>query len=348
VTTLSRAELTSATAVRQLLSARARLDPVAAIRRLSPLQAQDPPAPYVALAARLEGFDPAALEAAITAGQVVKATVMRGTLHLLPADEHVAFHVVARAVRRRALQAADPAFASTVAGLAEILDRPRTRDELRAHLGIPKGSGALAFTHASLPVHQLPPAGHRTDDRRPLLALDPRPEPAHDEAAALVLRRYLGAFGPASLADAARWAGCAQADLREAWERLGLEVLHDEDGRELRDLPGAPRPPGDLPLPVRFLARWDQPLLAYADRERILPAEVPGPRITHRGVQCVLVDGRVAASWRLERGAKVTRVDLEILTAVPRRARRELREEAVRTARAVVPTVSRVELAGLR
>ena len=95
-----------------------------------------------------------------------------------------------------------------------------------------------------------------------------------------MLGRYLAAFGPASLRDAASWAGATQRDFAGAAERLGAVTLRRPDGGELLDLPGAPLPPGDTPLPVRLLAHWDQPLLAYADRERIIPAEVAPLKLT--------------------------------------------------------------------
>ena len=134
--------------------------------------------------------------------------------------------------------------------------------------------------------------------------IDPRPLPDPDDAATLVLERYLEAFGPASRRDIAAWAGVAQRDFAEALARLRPSSYRDERGTELLDLPGRPLPPESTRLPVRLLGRWEQPLLAYAERERIIPPEVQPLKLTLSGDQTVTVDGRVAASWQLERGSR--------------------------------------------
>jgi hypothetical protein len=98
---------------------------------------------------------------------------------------------------------------------------------------------------------------------------------------------------------------------------------------------------------VRLLARWDQPLLAYADRDRIIPPELQPLKLTLSGDQTVTVDGRVAASWQLERGRKAVRVNVTPHVDIPRRARSEVRAEAERTARFCEPEAGGVEVAGL-
>ncbi len=114
-----------------------------------------------------------------------------------------------------------------------------------------------------------------------------------------MLARYLAAFGPASRRDVAAWAGVPQRDFAAAWARLETVSYRDERGAELLDLPDRPLPPASTPLPPRLLANWDQPLLAYADRERILPPELRPLKLTLSGDPTVTVDGRVAASWQL-------------------------------------------------
>jgi hypothetical protein len=128
---------------------------------------------------------------------------------------------------------------------------------------------------------------------------DPRPLPDPADAATLVLERYLAAFGPASERDAAAWAGVAQRDFAPAWERLETVAYG-----ELHDLPGAPLPPADTPLPPRFLAHWDQTLLAYADRERIIPPELQPLAVTISGEPAFTVDGRVAGTWSIREGVR--------------------------------------------
>ena len=159
-----------------------------------------------------------------------------------------------------------------------------------------------------------------------------------------MLERYLGAFGPASKRDVAAWAGAAQRDFAEAWERLETVSYRDENGTELLDLPGQPLPPARTRLPVRFLARWDQVVLAYADRDRIIPPELAPLKLGLSGDQTMTVDGRVAASWRLERAARQVRVVVEPHVDIRRSAHAQIRAEAKRTARFAEPDAEGVEV----
>ena len=334
--TLTRPELTAALAARQGLLERHRLDPAEAIRRLTPLQGQHPPAPYLALAARLVGFSRADLEAAIDARRVVKTTIMRLTLHLAAADDYPAYAQLTRQARMRAWrkQYAQLDEERVAAELGAWLREPRTNEEIRervwAYEGVTRDAWTpIIFARTLLPLVQLPPAGHWSDNRRAAFVLDPRPRPDPDAAATLVLERYLDAFGPASRRDVAAWTGVAQRDFAPAWERLETVAYRDEHGTELRDLPGRPLPPGDTPLPVRFLAHWDQALLAHADRERIMAPEVQALKLTLSGDPTVTVDGRVAASWELRDDVLAVTPHVELS-----RAQREaIREEGLRTAR---------------
>jgi hypothetical protein len=336
VRTLTRPELTAALAARQGLLERHRLDPAEAIRRLTPLQGQHPPAPYLALAARLEGFARADLEAAISAGAVVKTTIMRLTLHLAAAADYPAYAQLTRQARMRAWrkQYAHLDEARVTAELTEWFQEPRTNVEVRERVGAIEGVTGepwtpVIFARNLLPLVQLAPAGHWDDDRRARFVVDPRPLPDPADAATLVLERYLGAFGPASRRDVAAWAGVAQRDFAPAWERLETVAYRDEAGTELRDLPGAPLPRADTPLPPRFLAHWDQALLAYADRERILPAELKPLALTVSGDPTVTVDGRVAATWALRDDT----VEIAPLVELSKAQRAAVREEGERTAR---------------
>ena len=121
----------------------------------------------------------------------------------------------------------------------------------------------------------------------------------------------------------------------------------DEHGVELFDLPGAPLPPADTKLPVRFLSRWDQALLAYADRERIIPLDVQPLRLTLSGDQTITVDGRVAASWLLKRSTRKVTVQITPHVAIRRSAHAEIRREAERTARFCAPEADAVDVHGL-
>ena len=353
--TLTRRELTVALAARQMLLARAHVDPAEAIRRLTPLQGQHPPAPYLALAARLEGFTREALQAAIEAGGVVKATLMRLTLHLAAAAEYPAYAQLARQARMRAWRKTYPHLdeARVAAELGAWLREPRTNVEIRERVrasygGVPDDPYTpVFFARTLLPLVQLPPAGYWGDGRRASFVIDPRPLPDPVDAAALVLARYLAAFGPAARRDVASWSGVAQLDFAPAWARLPLVSYRDERGTELFDLPDGPLPPASTRLPVRLLAHWDQPLLAYADRERIIPAEVQPLKLTLSGDPTVLVDGRVAASWAVEREGDVARLSVVPHVELTRAARAAIRAEAERTAHFCEPDARVVDVVGV-
>jgi hypothetical protein len=354
VRTLTRGELTAALAVRQMLHERQRLAPAEALRRLTPLQAQHPPAPYIALAARLEGFTRAELEAAIDAGEAIKATLMRLTLHLAAADEYPAYTQLARQARLRSWRKRYPHLdeAEVSAELGGWLGEPRTNNEIRERVreyeGVPDDPWTpLIFAETLAPFVRLPPAGHWADPRRPSLAAGPGPLPEPGEAAALVLARYLAAFGPASRRDVASWSGVAQRDFADAFDRLTTVTYRDEHGTELFDLPDRPLPPASTKLPVRFLAHWDQPLLAYAQRDRIIPPEVQPLKLTLSGDPTVTVDGLVAASWQLGREGDTARLTVTPHVEIARAAGTQIRAEAERTARFGEPDAAAVEVVGL-
>lgn len=351
--TLTLRELTAALSARQMLLERQSLAPAGAIRRLTPLQGQDAPAAYVALAARLEGFSAEALEADISSRSVVKSTIMRHTLHLAAGDEYPAYAQLTRQPHMRTWRKAYPHLdeAEVVAQLGAWLTEPRTNDDVRERVGRYEGVpddpwGPVSFARTLLPLVQLAPAGFRRNRKRPSFIVDPRPLPDPAEAAELVLARYLAAFGPASRRDAAAWAGVAQRDFAEAFDRLTTVAYRDEHGRQLFDLPDQPLPPASTKLPVRFLARWDQPLLAYADRERIIPLEVQPLKLTLSGDATVTVDGRVAASWGLERSRTRMKIRVTPHVEIRRSARAEVRAEAKRTAELIEPGHG-IEVAGV-
>jgi winged helix DNA-binding protein len=352
--TLTRSQLTAALAARQLLLERQRLAPAEAIRRLTPLQGQDSPAPYVALAARLDGFTRDDLQAAIGSRSVVKTTIMRLTLHLAAADEYPAYAQLARQAQMRTWRKryAHLDEAQVAAELGTWLSEPRTNDEIRERVRRYEGVTdepwtAVIFARTLLPLVQLPPAGFWRDRRRPSFVVDPRPRPDPVDAATLVLSRYLAAFGPASRRDVAGWAGVPQRDFAEAWTRLRTVSYRDEQGIELFDLHNQPLPPASTKLPVRLLPRWEQSLLAYSDRERIIPREVKQLKLTLSGDQTVTVDGRVAASWKLQRRGEAVQLTVTPHVEIRRSARAEIRSEAGRTARFCEPDARSFDVVGV-
>ncbi len=352
--TLTRPELTAALAARQMLLERQRLAPAEAIRRLTPLQGQHSPAPYVALAARLDGFTRDDLEAAFSARTVVKTTIMRLTLHVAADADYPAYAQLTRQGQMRKWRKTYPHLdeakvaAELTKWFAEPRSNPEIRDRVRRYDGVTDEPWtSVIFARMLLPLVQLPPAGSWNDKRRSLFVVDARPRPEPADAAALVLARYLAAFGPASRRDVAAWSGVSQRDFAAAWERVPTVSYRDEHGSELLDLPDQPLPPASTPLPVRLLAHWDQPLLAYADRDRIIPPAVRPLKLTLSGDPTVTVDGRVAASWRLERDGDAVQLTVTPHVEIRRAARAEIRAEAKRTARFCEPDARRFAVAGI-
>ena len=154
-----------------------------------------------------------------------------------------------------------------------------------------------------------------------------------------LIRRYLAAFGPASVADAQSWSGLA--GLREAFERLRPELRTDrgEDGGELFDVPGAPMPNPDTPAPVRFLPEYDNALLGHKDRSRAVTSDVRG--WTEVGWGFVLVDGFTAARWKLERDEATAVLAVEPFRRLARADRAEVTEEGTRLLGFLAPDTDR-------
>jgi len=313
-------ELNRATLARQLLLEREPASVTDAVRRVVALQAQQPASPYLALWNRLAGFDPASLDAAFAAHQVVRATLMRITMHAVHAADHQAFRE-AMEPTLRASRLGDPRFTSsglTPAGadvlMGELLDfagQPRTAAECGAwieqRLGMSFPPTAWRMLRQYAPLWHVP-AGEPWSFgiRVSFTAARPRPVLADTRASDLALRtlvrRYLEGFGPASIADMARFALVQRSRVRAAVQALGdeLEQLAGPDGTALYDVPGGARPAGDVPAPPRLLGMWDSILLAYFDRGRVIPSGYQQAVTRTNGdvLPTILVDGYVAGVWR--------------------------------------------------
>jgi hypothetical protein len=327
-------ELNRATLARQLLLQRKRLSPTAVIERLVGMQAQWPPAPYVGIWTRTTSFRRETLERELASAAVVKATVMRQTLHLVTRRDYALLRAALSETNFPDQTAVARRLAPSVRALAAT--GPLTTAEALAYLEREHGltgmnarrawRGARVRAHV---VHHHESALWRARPESRFVALEEPESHVPVEARAEVLRRYLAAFGPASRRDIVAWSMMHVPEIARALERLEpLLRVRDERGRELLDVPRAPMPDAATPAPVRFLPKWDNVLLAYADRTRVLPEQYRRTVISMNGdvAQTFLVDGFVAGMWRVENG----RVVLEPFSALRRSVRRVLEDEAGR------------------
>ncbi|MEV4167545.1 winged helix DNA-binding domain-containing protein [Nonomuraea dietziae] len=323
MTVLDTRALNRATLARQLLLDRADMPVLDAVAHLCGLQAQEPQEPFVGLWSRLRAFDPAVLSALLTGRSVVRTHLMRRTVHLLAADDVLAWRarhdIMLRqrvlGVYRRELAGVDLDELARAGRAVMADDEPRSMAELARALAErwpAPGQRALGemLVAALLPVAQLPPRGlwrARAGVRNVLLSswlgreIDPPAPEGSDPVGEALVRRYLAAFGPATTADLRAWCGLAGLPGAVAAIREELVAFRDERGRELLDLPDAPRPDPDTPAPVRFLPAFDNAILGYHDRSRIIDDAHRGLSVA--GARVVLVDGRVAATWSVKAGA---------------------------------------------
>ncbi len=331
--------LNRATLARQLLLRPSDLSVRDAVGHLCGMQAQQPQEPFVGLWSRLRGFDPAALSDLLTDRRVVRLHLMRRTVHLVTADDAPAWrgrHDTMLRQRvlgtyRRELAGVDlDELAAT--GRAVMADgEARSMGDIARALADrwpepgPRALGEMVFA-ALVPVVQLPPRGLwrvKAGVRNALFAtwlgrdVEPPPDDGTDPVGEELVRRYLAAFGPATSADLRAWCGLAGLPAAVAAVRDELVAFRDEHGRELLDLPDAPRPEPDTPAPVRFLPSFDNTVLGYRYRDRIIDDAHRGLSVT--GARFVLVDGRVAATWTVGADA-VTVTPLRRFTRAERTA----------------------------
>jgi len=344
MTTLSKRALNRALLARQMLLARERTTAVAAIERLVGMQAQLARPPFVGLWTRVHDFRRGELAEALRKRTVVRVTLLRGTLHLLSAGDYLALRGAMQPMLTSGMQAILRERATALdlktldAAARKFFGRtPATFDALRAHLkaAFPEGDErAMAYAiRMHLPLVQVPtdatwafPAA--ADFALADAWLSRKVSTVASAPDALVLR-YLAAFGPATPADAQAWSGVG--GLRDTFESLrpSLVTFRDERKRELFDLPDAPRPDPDTPVPPRFIADFDNLVLAHDDRSRIM-ADEHRSRVTTKNLQVratFLVDGLVAGTWKSERKRKTAVLVMEPFGSVAKRVRTALEQE---------------------
>jgi winged helix DNA-binding protein len=314
---LGERDLNRALLARQLLLERTRSSIPKTLERMGGMQAQYAPSMYIGLSARIDGFERAQLDRALERRSVVQGTLMRATIHLVSAADYWPIALGIRRARRDAWLGASYRSEYSAAQMSTAARRLRSRlgDGTIARKDILEllGSDSVITNGVNmwLDLVRVPPSGTWERRRADLYA---------------AAEHWLGP--PPKIDD---WAGIHPRWLAPALERLELRSFEAEEGGELVDLPRAPLPDPETPAPVRLLPTWDATLLAHARRTGILPEEdrpkVFNPRTPH-SVPTFLVDGRVAGTWRHEKG----KVSIDSFGRLDQATRRQLRRESERLA----------------
>ncbi len=333
---------------RQMLLRRQKLSAAEVLKHLVGMQAQAPNPPYIGLWTRLEDFHPGELACLISNRQAVRIALMRNTIHLVTASDCLALRPLVQPIFDRDLNAnyshgenikGMNLEALTAAGRALLEEQPRTGKELGALLAErwpDRNPASLAHAiRGRIPLIQVPPRGiwgesgpaaHATAES--WLGLSLNPDLSLDE----MVIRYLGAFGPATVMDAQTWSGLTR--MREVFERLRpqLCVFRDERGKEIFDLPDAPRPDPETPAPVRFLPEFDNATLSHANRARIIADDHRKVISSKNGMvpAAVLVDGFVQGTWKVERTKKTAGLVIKPFEPLSKENRDALAEEGER------------------
>lgn len=317
------------------------------------MQAQEPIDPYVGLWSRIADFDPRTLSDAIEDRRLVRMGSLRTTLHLLTADDALAIAPLTGEVHRRTFE--NTPFAKALVGLdrSEVLaaarealeSRPMTPGDLGKHLAVrwpDRDAPSLAYlARYALPLVQVPPRGLWQRTSR---ATNTTLEAWTGRATATttvddLVVRYLRAFGPASTGDIRTWSWFT--GVREVVDRLrpSLRAYRDEGGRELFDVADGMFASADVPAPVRFLPQYDNVFLSHDDRSRINGELAWGIDFGWKGP--ILVDGGIAAAWRVRRSARTAAMTIELARPLSAEERRDVEAEADRLAAFLDPDRAR-------
>lgn len=334
---LSQRDLNRALLARQLLLERSTLPIPRAVERIGGIQDQYAPNAYIRLWSCLEGFRRDDLTRALERRTVVQASLMRATIHVVSKRDFWPLAVAVRGgqqewwLRVQKPRPDESELEAKADRLRELMaDGPRRHEELVEMAG--RGWGMVG---PWLELVRVPPSGTWEQRRADLFQTAERwvgPEDVDvDEALDHLVRRYLGAYGPASRSDIASWAGLKAGHLAATLDRLRLRPFRSEDGSELLDVPRAPLPDAETPAPVRFLPTWDAVLLVHARRTGVLPERYRPLVFSTKNppsVPTFLVDGAVAGTWRYEKG----RVTLSPFERLEPSVLQELRDESERLA----------------
>jgi hypothetical protein len=342
-TMLSRRALNRATLERQMLLRRSKATVPQALEQLVGLQAQTPHSWYVGLWTRIEGFTAEEASGLLEGRCIVRMALMRSTIHLVTADDCLFLRPLVQVVSERSLQSNFGRHlvdldtdAVVAAGRAAVEHEPMTFSQLGKRLAEQwpdRDPASLAqLIRVAVPLVQVPPRGlwgrsgqARHSSVEAWLGRSVAADPSVDE----LVVRYLRAFGPASVKDAQTWCGLTR--LGEVVDRLGsrLVAFRDEQGRDLYDLPDAPRPDPDTRAPVRFMYDFDNLFLSYDDRSRCSGPVPPTGIYSVNGPLPggVLVDGVLSAAWVIERQRRRALLKVQAFSPLAEAVEAEIAEE---------------------
>jgi hypothetical protein len=339
---LSRRRLNRTLLHRQQLLERTSTTPHEMVRHLVGLQAQENLPPFLSLAARIEGFDPAAVTAGLEDRSLVRFLVMRGTVHLLTADDALVLRGWTQPVHEREIRI------SQNVGAAREVDRGRflsALSDILAQQPLPQKAIGVALAE-QFPEHPPTQLGQLARSAAPLVQVPPRgtwkgsggvvyqyvdrwlgratAEPDVPE----IVRRYLRAFGPASAADVTAWSAITRLG-PVLKDMADLVTYEDENGKLLYDVPDGELADEDVPAPVRLLGAYDNVWLSHAARDRVTDPQSRNAWMAENGASAyaLFADGWLVGLWRAEEG-RIT--ILQTLRTLTKAERSELDEEIAR------------------
>jgi len=333
---LDHQQLNRCTLSRQMLLQRERIPIPDVISRVVGLQAQEPVSPYVGLWNRVAEFEPGQLTRELEQSAVVKATLMRITLHIVSVSDYGHFHQ-AMVPTLRAAGLNDRRFRQStltveqaddlVMRMLDYVAKPRQKDDVVRHLaqslGEPISPGVWRALRMYAPLWHAPgdfPWAFGRSAQFHAASSGRSPDGGHTEQSRMVglqhlVRQYLLGFGPATVGDFRQFTMIKKTDAQAAFDALAEELVtyrrrDTPSGDVLYDLVDGPGVvSGQHPSPARLLPMWDSTLLAYADRSRVIPDHIRAEVIRRNGdvLPAVLVNGKVAGIWRpVDTGVEVT------------------------------------------
>lgn len=347
-TVLTNRSLNRALLARQHLLRRTHATPTEMITHVVGLQAQNPRAPYVGLWSRLHGFRPLELSRSLEARATVRLLLMRATVHWVTADDALALRPLFDAVMDRELHGTwakrlpGVDLGAVAAATASLLaDEPLSAAEIGQRLSprwpdaAPRDLGNVG--RSALALVQVPPRATwggagitRYAELERWVEAPPQPMPLDT-----LVERYLAAFGPATVMDIQAWSGLTRLGPVVDGMRERLAHFVNEDGKDLWDLPDAPRPGPDVTAPPRLIAEFDNVLIGHANRSRIIAPEHKSVHMPINGVTpgSVLVGGMFTGTWSTERKARQQRITITLLRRIATRDAESLEHQALRLAR---------------